>query len=76
MMNAAPLPRTTDPDSFRALCEALEQAESSDQLERAEVLRAMVDAAAFCQCPECDDKPDRRAECATCNGDGFVPESD
>lgn len=73
-MSHEPLPRTTDPDSFQALCEALETAEASDQLERAAVLRAMVDAAAFSQCPACDDKPDRRPECDTCNGRGFVPD--
>ena len=71
---AEPLPRTTDPDQFRALCEALQACEAADNQERAAVLRKMVDAAAFCQCPSCDDRPDRRAECATCAGDGFVPE--
>lgn len=75
-MNIEPLPRTTDPDAFRALCEALEQAEDASQTERAQMLRAMVDAAAFCQCPACEDRADRRAECATCSGDGFVPETE
>lgn len=69
------LHRTTDPDSYRALCEALVEAESANQIERAATLRAMVDAAAFSQCPDCEDKADRRDECVRCGGDGFIPDT-
>lgn len=67
------LPCVTDPDAYRALCEALVEAETSDDLERAGVLRAMVDAAAFGECPSCNDKDDNRPDCTSCGGEGFVP---
>ncbi len=74
MAAAEPLPRTTDPDAFRALCQALVECEAADNLERAGVLRAMVDAAAFCQCPTCEDREEQRRGCASCNGEGFIPD--
>lgn len=72
MPSTEQLPCVTDPDAFRALCEELVSAESCDS-PRAETLRAMVDAAAFGECPDCLDKDDYRADCKTCSGDGFVP---
>ena len=71
------LPRVTDPDSYRALCQSLVECENAENLERAEVLRAMVDAAAFGECPDCqdDDREGRRMDCQTCGGDGFVPDN-
>lgn len=70
------LPCVTDPDAYRALCQSLVECEESESQERAGVLRAMVDAAAFCQCPDCedDDREDRRIDCGTCGGEGFVPD--
>lgn len=73
-MDNEKLPCVTDPDAYRALCQSLVEAEDRDHHERAEVLRAMVDAAAFCQCPACDDVYDRRQDCSTCNSEGFVPD--
>lgn len=74
-MSNEPIPRVTDPDAFRALCEALVEAENREHLEQGEVLRAMIDNAAFGECPGCEDRRELRINCTICNGDGFVPDS-
>jgi hypothetical protein len=53
------------------------QAEASDQYKLAQVLRAWVDGSPFHGCPTCDGRAPWRNEapCKTCNGDGFVPDS-
>lgn len=62
---------------YRSTLAACVQAEASDQSALALVLRAWVDASPFHGCPSCDGRAPWRNEpqCATCNGDGFLPDS-
>lgn len=67
----------TEVDVYRATLEACVQAEASGQYKLAQVLRAWVDGSPFHGCPTCDGRAAWRNEppCKTCNGDGFVPDS-
>lgn len=67
----------TEIDVYRATLEACVQAEASDQHKLALVLRAWVDGSPFHGCPACDGHAPCRNEppCKTCNGNGFVPDS-
>jgi hypothetical protein len=61
-----------DPDLYRALVDAAQVAQEGRDLRTFERLRPRLDLARFCTCPACLDRFDRREDCQTCTGRGFV----
>lgn len=61
-----------DPDFYRALVDAAQIALENRDLIACERIRPFMDLARFRACPACLDHFDRREDCATCSGRGFV----
>jgi hypothetical protein len=61
-----------DPDIYRALVDAAQIAHECFDLRAFERVRPRLDLARFCTCPACLDRFDRREDCPTCAGRGFV----
>ncbi|RON19453.1 hypothetical protein [Pseudomonas frederiksbergensis] len=61
-----------DPDMYRALVDAAQVALEGRELAAYEKMRPFMDLARFRTCPVCLDRFDRRDDCATCSGQGFV----
>jgi hypothetical protein len=68
-------PPLEDPDSYRALVDAAQVAQECRDLRAFEKLRPLIDLARFHLCPVCQDRFDRREDCSTCAGRGFVTKS-
>jgi len=61
-----------DPDHYRALVDVAQVAQECRDLPTFERVRPLIDLARFCTCPTCLDRFDRREDCPTCAGQGFV----
>lgn len=61
-----------DPDIYRALVDAAQVALEGRDLNAYEKIRPFIDLARFITCPACLDRFDRRDDCASCSGQGFV----
>ena len=61
-----------DADMYRVLIDAAQVALESRDLKAYEKMRPFIDLARFRTCPTCLDRFDRRDDCATCSGQGFV----
>jgi hypothetical protein len=61
-----------DPDLYRALVDIAQVAQECRDLRAFERLRPLLDLAQFCTCPTCLDRFDRREDCPSCTGQGFV----
>jgi hypothetical protein len=61
-----------DPDLYRALADAAQVAKEGCDLRAFERVRPRLDLARFRTCPACLDRFDRREDCQTCTGRGFV----
>jgi hypothetical protein len=61
-----------DPDIYRVLVDAAQIAHECSDLRAFERVRPRLDLARFRTCPACLDRFDRREDCPTCVGRGFV----
>lgn len=61
-----------DPDLYRALVDVAQVAQECRDLRAFERVRPRLDLARFRICPACLDRFDRREDCPTCVGRGFV----
>jgi hypothetical protein len=61
-----------DPDLYRALVDVAQVAQECRDLRAFERVRPRLDLARFRTCPACLDRFDRREDCQTCTGRGFV----
>lgn len=61
-----------DADMYRALIDGAQVALEGRDLAAYEKMRPFIDLARFRTCPACLDRFDRRDECATCSGKGFI----
>lgn len=61
-----------DPDMYRALIDAAQVALEGRDLAAYEKMRPFIDLARFRTCTACLDRFDRRDDCATCSGQGFI----
>ncbi|MCO8310970.1 hypothetical protein [Pseudomonas mandelii] len=66
---------TEDPDMYRALIDAAQVALEGRDLNAYEKMRPFIDLAKFRTCPVCLDRFDRKDDCLTCSGQGFVVKS-
>ena len=62
----------TDPDSFRMVLDAIEDANESGNVARASYLHDRARVSPFRACPDCRDRFDGREDCARCAGLGFI----
>ena len=61
-----------DPDMYRALVDTAQVSLENRDLNAFEKMRPFIDLARFRICPVCVDRFDRRDDCPTCSGQGFV----
>lgn len=62
----------SDADAYRALIDAAQIAQEERDLRAFEKVRPHIESAAFCICPDCQDRFDLREDCQACTGKGFV----
>lgn len=61
-----------DPDLYRALVDAAQVALEDCDLNAFEKMRPFIDLARFRTCSDCLDRFDRKDDCSTCSGKGFI----